>query len=128
MVIGKPVTVDEYISNFSADTRNILREIRESVKEAAPQAVEKISYGAPAFVQNGILVYFAAFKDHISFFPTTSGVAAFKKELGSYRTSKGTIWLALDKTVPKELIKKIVTFRVNENMNKVQQKSNSFLR
>ena len=128
MVIGKPVTVDEYISNFSADTRNILREIRESVKEAAPQAVEKISYGVPAFVQNGILVYFAAFKDHISFFPTTSGVAAFKKELGSYRTSKGTIWLALDKTVPKELIKKIVTFRVNENMNKVQQKSNSFLR
>ena len=86
--------------------------------EAAPEAQETISYGMPAFRQNGIIVYFAAFKDHIGFFPTSSGVSAFAGELSSYDTAKGTIRLPLDKPIPVDLIQKIVKFRVQENLNK----------
>ena len=88
------------------------------IHEAAPEAQETISYGMPAFRLNGILVYFAAFKDHIGFFPTSSGVSAFAGELSSYDTAKGTIRLPLDKPIPVDLIQKIVKFRVQENLNK----------
>jgi uncharacterized protein YdhG (YjbR/CyaY superfamily) len=111
-------TVSEYIAQFPKPVQEILQKIRKAIKESAPLAEEGISYQMPAFKQNGILVYFAAFKNHISFFPTSSGVFAFKKELTGYDTSKGTIRLTLDKPIPYNLIKKIVKFRVKEKLKK----------
>jgi uncharacterized protein YdhG (YjbR/CyaY superfamily) len=92
--------IDAYISGFPEDIQATLQKIRQTIKKAAPQAEEAISYGMPAFKQNGVLVYFAAFKDHIGFFPTSSGVANFTKELAGYDTSKGTIRFPLDALFP----------------------------
>jgi uncharacterized protein YdhG (YjbR/CyaY superfamily) len=111
-------TIDEYISGFPEDIRGQLEEIRAVIRKAAPQAEEAISYSMPAFKLNGVLVYFAAFKDHIGFFPTASGVSHFQKELKAYDISKGTIRLPLDAPLPLGLIKKIVEFRVLENLGK----------
>jgi uncharacterized protein YdhG (YjbR/CyaY superfamily) len=118
MRMNKPGNIDEYIANFPENIQEKLKNIRRIIEEAAPQAQEAISYGMPAFKLNGNLVYFAAFKDHIGFFPTSSGVRAFKKELSPYGTSKGTIRFPLEKPIPFELIKKIVEFRVNEALSK----------
>lgn len=114
----KPGTIDEYIGNFPEKVRKLLEQMRATVREAAPDAVEKISYQMPAFALNGILVYFGAFKNHIGFFPTASGVEAFSKELSAYAVSKGTVRFPLDKPLPLELINKIVRFKVKENMEK----------
>jgi uncharacterized protein YdhG (YjbR/CyaY superfamily) len=111
-------TVDEYIESFPKEIQATLRELRQAIKEAAPQAEETISYQMPAFKQNGILVYFAAFKKHIGFFPTASGVEAFKDKLSAYETSKGTIRFPTDQPLPLELVKEIVRFRVKENLDK----------
>ena len=110
--------IDEYIAGFPENIQAILQNLRRVIHEAAPEAQETISYSMPAFKQNGILVYFAAFKDHIGFFPTSSGVSAFSKELAPYDTSKGTVRFPLDKPLPVNLIKKIVKFRAQENRNK----------
>jgi uncharacterized protein YdhG (YjbR/CyaY superfamily) len=111
-------TIDEYIESFPNDIQATLSELRQAVREAAPQAQEAISYQMPAFKQNGILVYFAAFKTHIGFFPTASGVETFKEKLSAYETSKGTIRFPIDKPLPLELVKEIVRFRVKENLDK----------
>jgi uncharacterized protein YdhG (YjbR/CyaY superfamily) len=111
-------TIDEYIAASPEDIQATLRKLRRVIHEAAPEAQEIISYSMPAFKQNGILVYFAAFKNHIGFFPTSSGVSAFKKELAAYETSKGTVRFPLDKPIPYELVAKIVKFRVLENLSK----------
>jgi uncharacterized protein YdhG (YjbR/CyaY superfamily) len=113
-----PATIDQYIEGFPEEIQIILSKIRAAVKKAAPMAVERISYQIPAFYFNGNLVYFAAFKNHIGFFPTSSGVAAFQKELAKYKTTKGTIQFPLDKPLPLDLIKQIVKFRVKENTPK----------
>ena len=113
-----PATVDQYIEGFPEEIQVILSKLRAAVKKAAPQAVERISYQMPAFYLNGNLVYFAAFKNHIGFFPTSSGVAAFKKDLAKYATTKGTVHFPLDKPLPLDLIKRIVKFRVKENTPK----------
>ena len=111
--------IDEYISLFPKNVQEILQKLRQAIKESAPQAQEVISYQMPALKLHGrILVYFAAFKNHIGFFPTASGVAAFKKELSGYETSKGTIRFPLDKPIPFDLVRKIVKFRVKENLEK----------
>jgi uncharacterized protein YdhG (YjbR/CyaY superfamily) len=110
--------IDEYIKKSPKDVRNMLIEIRKTIKKAAPKATEKISYGMPAFVLNGNLIYFAAFKNHIGFYPTSSPIVAFKKDLEPYKTSKGAIHLPLDKPIPFSLITKIVKYRVKENMSK----------
>ena len=110
--------IDDYISRAPEDVRARLEEIRRVIRAAAPEALEIISYSMPAFKQNGIVVYFAAFKDHIGFFPTASGVANFKNELAGYDTSKGTVRFPLDKPIPFDLIKKIVKFRVKENLSR----------
>jgi uncharacterized protein YdhG (YjbR/CyaY superfamily) len=115
-------TIDEYIAQYPAEIQKKLEQIRSTVKAAAPQAVEKISYGMPALDQNGILVYFAAFKDHIGFFPTGSGREAFTKELAGYAGGKGTVQIPLDQALPLELIGKIVKFRVTENQKKAALK------
>jgi uncharacterized protein YdhG (YjbR/CyaY superfamily) len=110
-----PANIDEYIVGFPTPVQCKLKELRKTIKKAAPGAEEKISYRMPAFYLNGILVYFAAQTRHIGFYPTSAGVTAFKKELADYKTSKGAIQFPLDKPLPLELITKIVLYRVNEN-------------
>jgi uncharacterized protein YdhG (YjbR/CyaY superfamily) len=110
--------IDEYIATFPKNVQVILEELRRTVREAAPNSEEIISYQMPAFKQNGILLWFAAFKNHIGFFPKVSAIEAFKEELSGYELSKGTIRFALNKPIPFDLVKRIVEFRVKENLNK----------
>ncbi len=112
-------TIDEYIRDFPLEVQEILQRIRVTIQKTAPDATEAMSYQIPTFKLNGNLVHFAAFKNHIGFFPTSSGVAAFKKELGSYATSKGTIQFPIDKSIPYDLVKKITEYRVKENLGKL---------
>lgn len=112
-------TVDDYISSFPEEIQEILKQIRKTIKASAPNAVETISYQMPAFKLNGVLVYFAAQKKHIGFYPTASGVNKFQKELlGNYEFSKGAIRFPIDELIPIDLIKRIVEFRVAENTGK----------
>lgn len=114
--------IDAYITDFPADKQRLLKQMRTVIQKAAPKAVEKISYGMPCFFQEGNLVYFAAMKNHIGFYPTSSGVLNFEKELEKYVTSKGAIQFPLDKPLPVKLIAMIVKFRVLENMEKASFK------
>ncbi len=108
-------TVPEYIASFSAEDQKILEKIRQTIRKAAPQAEETISYQIPTFKLNGsYLVYFAAWKDHVGFYATPSGNGAFKKELSQYKMAKGSIRFPKDKPIPYDLIRKIVDFRVKE--------------
>jgi len=108
-------TVEEYIKGFPADIQGILESIRQTIRKTAPGAKEVISYGMPGFkLDNHLLVWFAAFKDHISLFPTASGVDTFKDKLKGYKTSKGTIQFPLDKPIPYDLIKEITEFRIKD--------------
>jgi len=107
--------IDEYISKFPKDVRDVLEELRLAIKKTAPKAKETIRYGIPTFTLNGNLVHFAAFKNHIGFYPTPSAIEAFKKELSPFKQSKGTVQFPLDKPIPLELVKKIVEFRVQDN-------------
>jgi uncharacterized protein YdhG (YjbR/CyaY superfamily) len=116
-------SIDEYIATFPEEIQKILQELRATIKAAAPGAEEKISYQMPAFAQKGILVYFAAWKNHIGFYPTSSGTQAFKQELSIYESSKGSVKFPLDKPLPLELISKIVKFRVAENLKNAEIKS-----
>lgn len=109
-------TIDEYIATFPKNVREVLEELRCVIRESAPKAEETISYGIPTFNLNGRhLVHFAAYKNHVGFYPTSSGIKAFKKELSPFKTSKGTVQFPLDKPIPFDLVKKIVKFRVKEN-------------
>ncbi len=117
-------SIDEYIATFPDDIQIILQELRATIKAAAPKAKEKISYQMPAFAQEGNLVYFAAWKNHIGFYPGSGAVTdAFKDELSIYDSTKGSIHFPLDKPLPIPLITDIVAFRVAENLQKAAQKS-----
>jgi uncharacterized protein YdhG (YjbR/CyaY superfamily) len=109
-------TIDAYIAACPKEVQPILQELRKIIKAAAPDSEEKISYQLPVFFQNGVLVYFGAAKKHIGFYPTGIGVEAFKNELKGYVTTKGSIHLLMDKPLPKDLIQKIVKFKVAENL------------
>lgn len=113
---GQFKTMDEYIGSFPKDVRDVLEELRRVISESAPKAEEAISYGMPAFKLHGKgLVYFAAWKSHIGFYPAgPSAIEAFKKELSPYKQAKGTIQLPLEKPIPFDLIRKIVKFRVKQ--------------
>lgn len=111
-------SVDAYIESFPDDVKAKLQTLRNIIQKTVPEATEGISYGMPSYKLNGPLVYFGGFKDHISLFPTGSGVAALKKDLVGYETTKGTIHFPLDKPLPLPLIKKVVEFKVQENSNK----------
>ncbi len=111
-------TIDEYIDTFPKNVGEILNKIRETIKESAPDAEEAISYQIPTFKLNGNLVHFAAFKNHIGFYPTPSGSEAFKKELSVYKSGKGSVQFPFDKPIPFSLIKKIVRYRVKESLAK----------
>lgn len=119
-------TIDEYISTFPPDVQQILEKLRKVIQDSAPNAHETISYGIPAFELNGDLVYFAAFKKHIGFYPRgPSAIEAFKEELSGYDLSKGTIRFPLDQPIPINLVKRIVTFRVHQNESRKRSNSTS---
>lgn len=118
-------TTDEYILQFPLEIQEILNTLRKVIQDAAPDAKEKISYNMPAFVLHGNLVYFAAYKNHIGFYPTSSGIHAFQDKIMGYKSSKGAVQFPLDKPLPYKLISKIVKFRVDENLKKAEAKSNN---
>jgi uncharacterized protein YdhG (YjbR/CyaY superfamily) len=115
-------TIDEYIASFPEDIQKILQELRSVIRSAAPDAVERIAYQMPTFWQNGNLVHFAAFKNHIGFYPNPSGIEGFKQKLAGYQQSKGAIRFPIDQPLPLELIGEIVRFRVAENLKKPAKK------
>lgn len=117
-----PKSIDEYILQYPQEIQEILKTLRKVIKESAPNAEEKISYRMPTFVLNGNLVHFAAFKNHIGFYPTPSGIHTFQQELSGYKTSKGAIQFPIGKPIPYGLISEIVKFRVAENQSKVEEK------
>ncbi|HYA63817.1 MAG TPA: DUF1801 domain-containing protein [Candidatus Sulfotelmatobacter sp.] len=108
-------TVDEYFSALPKTVRDTLESLRKAIRQAAPQAEEVIHYNMPAFKWNGMLVWYAAFKEHIGFYPRSSAIVTFKNELAGYETSKGAIRFPIEKGIPAGLVKKIVKFRVKEN-------------
>jgi uncharacterized protein YdhG (YjbR/CyaY superfamily) len=116
-------TIDEYIKIFPKNTQKILEQVRETIKEVAPDAEEAISYQIPTFKLNGNLVHFAAFKNHIGFYPAPSGQKAFEKELSIYKSGKGSIQFPIDKPMPLALIKRIVKYRVKESNNSLLKKN-----
>lgn len=116
-------SIDHYISTFPPDIQEILEAIRQVIREAAPDAVEKISYQMPTFAQQGNVVHFAAFKNHIGFYPAPSGIDEFEQELAPYIAGKGTIQFPLGQPIPYDLITKIVKFRVSENIAKAERKA-----
>ena len=110
--------VDEYIAKFPPQTQSILQKMRKTVREAAPDAKEVISYKMPGYILNGTVVWFAAFEDHISFFPKISPFQKFRKELSPYASGRATVKFPLDEPIPYDLVKRIVKFRVQENLVK----------
>lgn len=114
--------VDAYIKQFPPEVQAMLQQLRSAIKTAAPKAEELISYMMPAYKYHGVLVYFGGYKNHIGFYPTGSGIEAFKKELSVYNGSKGTVQFPLDKPLPLTLIKQIVKYRVQMNLEKEQLK------
>ncbi len=113
-----PQTIDDYIANFPADIQAILQKIRLLIRQAAPDAEEAIKYQIPTFILNGNLVHFAAFKNHIGFYPTPTGIEAFRQALSAYEGAKGSVQFPLEQPIPYDLITDIVKFRVTENRAK----------
>lgn len=124
MVNTKFNTVDEYISTLPSKSKNLMKSLRKAIQQAAPQAEELISYNMPAFRLNGVLVYYAAFDKHIGFYPTPSGIEKFKKELSSFKWAKGSVQFPINRPIPYDLVKKIVKFRVEENLGNTNVKKN----
>jgi uncharacterized protein YdhG (YjbR/CyaY superfamily) len=122
MIGNHAKNIDEYIAGFPKDIQHLLQEMRTTIKKAAPKAEEAIKYAMPTFTFHGNLVHFAAFKNHIGFYPAPSGIEEFKKELADYEGSKGAIRFPLDKKLPLPLIGRIVKFRVKRTLEKVKAK------
>ena len=117
-----PPTIDEYVAAFPPNVQRILGEVRATIREAAPDAVEAMKYGIPTFVQGENLVHFGGFETHVGFYPSPSGIAAFKKELSAYQGAKGSVQFPLDQPMPLRLIARIVKFRVQEVRQKAAKK------
>ena len=114
-------TIDAYIKTSPKDVQHILEEMRQTIREAAPQAVETISYQMPTFKLEGKgLIYFAAFKNHIGFYPIPSGIEAFEEELSRYKQGKGSVQFPINQPVPFDLVRRIVRFRVKEALEKTR--------
>lgn len=123
MTNTKPNNIDEYIASFPEDTQKLLEQVRATIKKAAPEAEETISYAMPSFNLNKTyLVYFAAYKNHIGFYPAPVSMEAFKKDLAAYKTGKGSVQFPLDQPLPVDLITRIVKFRVEENVERAALK------
>ena len=113
-----PETVDKYIAAFPADVKKRMQQLRKTIKAAAPKAEEVISYQMPGYKYLGMLVYFAAYKNHIGFYPGAGGVLEFYKKLSSFKSAKGSVQFPHDRPIPYEIISKIVKFRVKQNEEK----------
>lgn len=124
MDANKPAyeTIDEYIAMFPHEVQEVLQQLRSVIKEAAPEATEKIGYQMPAFNYHGSLVFFAAYKKHIGFYPTSSVIPPFQEQLSAYKVSKGAIQFPIGKPLPYDLISRIVAYRVAENDQKAAEK------
>ena len=122
MIKAEFESIDQYIAAQPKAVQPILLQIRSTIAQAAPQATEKISYRMPTFFLNGNLVHFAAFDKHIGFYPTSSGISAFQRELTGYKNAKGSVQFPIDDPTPLALIRKIVKFRVEENSKKIPRK------
>lgn len=120
---ANPIDVNTYIAGFPKPTQKLLKQMRESIRKAVPEAEEVISYMMPAYKYRGPLVYFAGYAKHIGFYPTGSGIAAFKKELSDFKGSKGAVQFPLDMPLPLRLITKIVRYRVMENLERSKIKA-----
>lgn len=118
-------TIDEYIDTFPEDVQKILNELRQTIREIAPEAEETINYQIPTFTLNGNLVHFAAFPNHIGFYPTPSGMEAFKKELSGYKSAKGSVQFPIHEPLPLPLIRRIVEYRVKENLERKPKKKSA---
>ena len=116
-------SMDEYIRGLEPEVQAILEELRATIHTVAPEAEEKISYQIPTFYLKGNLVHFAAYKNHIGFYPTSSGVAAFLHELTPYHVSKGAIQFPIDQPLPLDLVRRIVKFRMEENLHRAESKN-----
>lgn len=117
-----PTTIDEYIAGFPPDVQEKLQQIRALIKDEAPQAQETISYGVAAFKLHGPLIYFAGFRNHLSVYPAPRGYPQFEDELAAYKGGKGTVQFPLNKPIPFDLIRRIVRFRLEENLKKAEAK------
>ncbi len=120
-----PKTIDEYIERFPSEVQDMLVQLRAAIRQAAPEAEDVISYQMPAFKYHGIIVYFAAYKKHIGFYPTSSGISQFKQELTGYKSAKGSVQFPLDKPLPLDIISNIIRFKVMENEAKIRAKKAS---
>jgi uncharacterized protein YdhG (YjbR/CyaY superfamily) len=120
---GQPQDIDAYIAAQPADLQPLLQQMRNTIRKAAPAAREVISYRMPAFRQNSVLVYFAGHKSHIGFYPTSSGIRVFAKEIARYKSSKGAVQFPLDEPLPLGLITKMVKFRLQEDREKAELKA-----
>ncbi len=126
MTVRRPFkTIEEYIAVFPEDVQNILNQLRQTIREAAPEADETINYQIPTFTLNGNLVHFAAFANHIGFYPTPGGMEAFKEELSGYKRAKGSVQFPIDEPLPLPLIRRIVEYRVKENLQRKPHKKSS---
>lgn len=114
--------IDAYIAGFQLHIQEMLQLMRATIRAAAPDAVEKVSYGMPTFALKGNLVHFGAFKTHIGFYPTPGGIEKFKDELAGYKSAKGSVQFPLDEPLPLDLVRRIVEFRVAENLGKSGRK------
>jgi len=117
-----PQNIDEYIAAFPLDVRQVLQDVRAAIRAAAPEAEEAMKYGIPTFVLGGNLVHFGGFKTHVGFYPTPSGIEAFKQELSGYQSAKGSVQFPLDRPMPLRLIGRIVKFRVRQAQKKAATK------
>ena len=121
-------SIDDYVQTFPIETQKKLQSIRKLIRKLAPEAEEKISYQIPTFYLNGNLVHFAAFKSHIGFYPTPSGISSFEKELSKYKQGKGSVQFPLDQPIPMDLIRRIVEFRLEKNRKKAMAKGRKVIR
>jgi len=122
MAAAKPKDIDAYIAGYPDEVQVLLNEVRATIRRAAPDAIEAIKYGIPTFVQGENLVHFAAFRDHIGFYPAPSGINAFSEQLSSYKSAKGSVQFPLDEPMPLKLIGQIVRFRVKEAKARARRK------
>jgi uncharacterized protein YdhG (YjbR/CyaY superfamily) len=120
--------IDEYIATFPQHIQKLLIQMRITIAKAAPEAEEAIKYAIPTFILNGNLVHFAAFKNHIGFYPAPAGIEAFKKEVAPYEAGKGSLQFPLDKPLPLSLVTKIVKYRVKQNMEKSRRKKKASMK
>ncbi len=121
--MNSPTSIDAYIADFPEKTQELLQQVRAVIKQAAPDAGEKIGYGIPTFTLNGNLVHFAGYKHHIGFYPGALGIEVFMDEISKYKWAKGSVQFPIEEPIPFDLITRIVKFRVKKNLERPVKKA-----